>query len=511
MKLPRESGILLHPTSLPGGQGIGDLGDPSLRFVDKLREIGQHIWQVLPVGPTGYGDSPYQSESTFAGNPLLISVDCLVDLGLLGAAELDGVSVAATDRVDFGAVISVKFQLLGLVTSRFSDRAGPELKAQFDEFCDRHNRVWLDDYAMYVALKTAHGNQPWYRWDSDLVRRDAAALRRAHADLANEIDSVRVIQFLFDLQWHELRRRCESQAVRLVGDVPIYIAHDSADAWAEQALLELDDDGLPTSVSGVPPDYFSATGQRWGNPLYRWNRMAETGYAWWKKRMLRMTELFDLVRVDHFRGFESYWQIPADEPTAVAGRWVPGPGEQFFRELISDLGELPIIAEDLGVITPEVEALRDRFDFPGMRVLQFAFGNDPMAESYRPENYIENCVCYTGTHDNDTTVGWFRSAEGEGTTRKTAEIEAERRTVLDFLGTDGQEIHWDLIGAALDSKANSVIFPMQDLLGLGSEARMNTPGTATGNWCWRFRWPDLTDEAVGRLRHLAESAGRIHR
>jgi 4-alpha-glucanotransferase len=503
----RESGILLHPTSLPGGYGIGEIGPQAVAFADGLREMGQGVWQVLPLGPTSYGDSPYQSLSTFAGNPLLISFDLLQADGLLTRSRLSRFPRFDPGRVDYGKVIPARSAMLDTVCRGFARKASPEMKARYQAFCHAHE-TWLEDYALFVALKHAHGGRPWTEWDADLAAREPSALRRAGRRLRTAVRNARIRQFLFFDQWHRLVSHCRAIGVRLMGDLPIFVAHDSADVWAHRELFFLDKAGFPTVVAGVPPDYFSATGQRWGNPLYDWPVHAGTGFSWWIERMRRTFDLVDIVRIDHFRGFQAYWEIPGDEPTAVRGRWVEAPGESFFQALLRALGDLPIVAEDLGLITPPVEALRDRFGFPGMQVLQFAFGPDGPSEANHPERFRANCVCYTGTHDNDTTRGWFWGDDGQDSTRSREEIERERRSILDYLGTDGSEIHWDFIGLAMRSPANLVMAPLQDVLGLDSRGRMNVPGRPDGNWGWRYRHGDLSREIRDRMRALTADAGR---
>lgn len=509
MEFPRESGILLHPTSLPGPYGMGDLGPEAYRFADALVEMGQHLWQILPHGVTGYGDSPYQSFSTFAGNPLWISFDLLIQDGLLMPAHLANFPKLPDDHVDYGAVIPARREILASVCRTFDRRASTEHKHAFHEFCD-NNATWLEDFALFMALKEAHNLEPWTTWEPELVRREPEALKHARQKHRTAIRNAKIQQYLFDHQWKHLRAYCRQRNIRIVGDIPIFVAHDSADAWANPELFYLRADGKPEIVAGVPPDYFSATGQLWGNPLYRWNVHRDTGYAWWIARMKKIFEMVDIVRIDHFRGFEAYWEIPGDATTAINGRWVKGPEGDLFFHLNQALGEVPVIAEDLGIITPPVEHLRDSFNFPGMRVLQFAFGNDDKADAYRPESYPRNCVVYTGTHDNDTTWGWFHSQAGVGSTRSQEDIDKERRAILEYLHSDGHEIHWDLIGLALRSNANTAVVPLQDLLGLGSEARMNTPGTSSGNWRWRFSWNQLTPEIRRRMHDIAQHAGRIH-
>ena len=507
MNFPRESGILLHPTSLPGPYGIGEIGPQAYTFADTLKEMGQRLWQILPVGPTSYGDSPYQCLSTFAGNPLWISFDLLMQDGLLLKEDLTDYPAFSDDRVDFGPVILARMDVLDTVCRHFADRASLQTQQACEAFC-RKNSGWLDDFALFFAIKTAHELRPWPTWDPELATREPRALSRAREEHAEAIRHVQVMQYLFDDHWTRLRSYCHKLHINLIGDIPIFVAHDSADAWAHQDLFFLDTKGHPTVIAGVPPDYFSSTGQRWGNPLYRWDRHAETGYAWWVERLRKTFELVDIVRIDHFRGFEKYWEIDADEPTAVNGKWVDGPKEALFDELLKQLGRLPIIAEDLGVITPEVDALRDKYHFPGMRILQFAFGDDDKAEEFRPESYPPNCVVYTGTHDNDTTVGWFNSEPGQDSTRTREQIEQERQSILEYLGTDGHEIHWDLIHLGITSKANTFVAPLQDLMGLDSAARMNVPGREGGNWTWRFSWNQLTPDIKKHLKKLTRHAKR---
>ncbi len=503
----RRSGILLHPTSLPGPYGMGEIGVEAEAFADVLAEMEQQVWQMLPVGPTGFADSPYQSLSTFAGNAMLLCFRRLAAAGLVPPRRLESFAAADDRQVDYGWVIPARQAVLQSVCREFGRRADTALRAGFDAFCERH-RGWLDDYALFVAIKEDQDNRPWVQWPAPLARREPGALREAAERLQGAMTAARIRQYLFEVQWRELREACAARGILVMGDVPIFVAHDSADVWAHPRLFDLAYDGRLQSQAGVPPDYFSATGQLWGNPLYLWERHREGNYAWWVARMRRAFELFDMVRIDHFRGFEAYWEVPGAARTAAGGRWVKGPGAELFEALRRELGPLPVVAEDLGVITPAVEALRDGCGFPGMCILQFGFGKDPKADEYRPDHVPENVVVYTGTHDNDTTVGWFHSQPGAGSTRTAADIEAERLKVCKLLRTDGREIHWDMIRAALESHARLAMVPLQDVLGLGSEARMNTPGTAAGNWRWRFRWEDLTPAMRHRLRELTAEAGR---
>ena len=506
MNFPRSSGILLHPTSLPGPNGIGELGPEAYRFADFLRDSGQRIWQVLPLGPTGYGDSPYQCFSAFAGNPLLISLDVLVERGYLNLHDIDERPNFPTDNVDFGAVIAWKLPLLRKAFQAFARNQVAEHDA-FDAFCSKHS-AWLEEFALFMALKQAHNNVMWTQWDRELALREPAAIERARSELRDEIECAKFIQFEFDRQWHDLKAHCAQNDIRILGDMPIYVALDSADVWADPGLFELDENGNPKVVAGVPPDYFSATGQLWGNPIYRWPAHAASGYAWWIARFRRGLNVLDMIRLDHFRGFEAYYEIPAGDSTAVRGKWVKGPGAPLFTALEGALGNLPIAAENLGVITPEVEALREKFGFPGMAILQFAFGHDPQAPQFKPHNYPHHLVAYTGTHDNDTVVGWWNSKAGAGSVRSLADVEKETAYARRYLSTDGTDINWVMIRALMSSVADTALFPMQDVLGVGSEGRMNLPGSSSGNWRWRFRAESLTPAVSERLRELAETYER---
>lgn len=485
----------MHPTSLPSPFGIGDFGDEARAFIDFLHEAGQTLWQVLPLTPTGYGDSPYQSISAFAGNPLLIDPRALVADGLLAANDLAS-SFAEVDRINFESARSTKSALLDKAFESIRDRDLPSIGSEFDEFCTR-SAWWLDDYALFNAAKGAQGNREWTAWDRGLAFRNPQALTRVRVELANEIRKQKFFQFLFFRQWRALRDYARDRRVKIIGDLPIFVAHDSADVWANRELFQLENEGKPTVVAGVPPDYFSETGQLWGNPLYDWTRLRATEFKWWIDRVRWSLELFDYLRIDHFRGFVACWEIPAGDPTAENGRWVEAPGRELFTTLKQRLGELPVIAENLGVITPEVERLREEFGFPGMRVLQFAFGGEATNE-HLPHNHTRDSVVYTGTHDNDTTVGWFRSAG-----------EQERDHCLQYLAIDGNEINWQMIRATMSSVASMAIVPMQDVLGLGNEARMNLPATEHGNWVWRMKPDALNHEMIRRLREMTETYGRL--
>ncbi|HEY8461476.1 MAG TPA: 4-alpha-glucanotransferase [Blastocatellia bacterium] len=509
MNFPRASGILLHPTSLPGRFGIGDLGAAAYEFVNFLEETGQGLWQILPLGPTGYGDSPYSCLSAFAGNPLFISLETLLADGLLDQSDLDNAPEFSPSSVDYGRVIEFKSAMLKKAHAKFLDNASDQAKDEYLAFVEQSN-WWLEDYATYRAIKNAHGGQEWTRWEPYLRDRENNAMHFFRENHAVEISAQKFYQYLFFKQWLSLARYANAHGVKIIGDAPIFVAHDSADVWANRHLFHLNDEGFPTLVAGVPPDYFSETGQLWGNPIYRWDVMKESGYVWWIERLRHALSMVDILRLDHFRGFEKYWAVPAGEKTAVNGRWEEGPGADFFNQVkrAFDGGDLPIIAEDLGYITPEVIALRDQFNFPGMQVLQFAFGCDPQADAYKPYSYVRNSVVYTGTHDNDTTIGWF-FGEGAGmSTRSPEEVTGERALALKYMGVDGHEINWDFIRLALSSVANMAIIPLQDVLGLGSEARMNVPARESGNWSWRYVADQLTPEIRSRLAEMAEIYGR---
>ena len=484
MSFPRSAGILLHPTSLPGPNGIGEIGPEAHRFLDFLADAGMKIWQMLPLGPTGYGDSPYQCFSAFAGNPLLVH--------LPGSK---GVFPAHT--VDFAHVIPHKQEMLQQAMAKFvpDDR--------YHAFVELHAE-WLADYALFMALKKAHGGVSWTEWDVGAARRDPVALEGWRTRLSASVELFQKEQYFFFTQFHALKKACTDRGIHLMGDLPIYVAHDSADVWSNRSLFQLDAAGHPIVQAGVPPDYFSATGQLWGNPIYDWDALRAQGYDWWIRRMRAAFELFDLVRIDHFRGFEAYWEVPGTDTTAVNGTWVKGPGEELFTAIAAALGPLPIVAENLGLITPEVEALRERLGFPGMSILQFAFGGDGQANDFQPHNFPRDRVVYTGTHDNDTTLGWWNST-GEGdSTRDAAEVAREKDYAMRYLAADGSEMNWTLMRTALASVASTVLFPLQDVLGLGSETRMNFPGRQAGNWGFRFSWDQLTPDITRRLRALVD-------
>jgi 4-alpha-glucanotransferase len=486
---------LLHPTSLPGRYGIGDLGDQALRFVDYLVDAGQSLWQILPLGPTGYGDSPYQCFSALAGNPLLISPDRLVEEGLLTSADVRDAPNFPADRVDYGPVIKYKHKLLSRAMERFRSNTRHPHRATFEEFCAEES-AWLDDFALFMAVKQIHDGVMWSRWAADIAQREPEAMARYRYKLKDEIEHHKFLQFLFFQQWLEVRRYANAHGIRIVGDVPIFVAYDSADVWVHRDLFFIDAEGELTVVAGVPPDLFTDTGQLWGNPLYRWDVLARQHYAWWIERFRAILTQVDIVRIDHFIGFTRYWEVPADEETAQNGRWMPGPGAALFHAVEAALGKLPIMAEDLGAITPQVIALREKFEFPGMRVLQFGFDSGP-SNPFLPHNFTPNCVAYTGTHDNDTSAGWFTSAPRD-----------QRSFAQRYLGRSGKDFAWDLIRMGMRSVADTLIIPLQDVMSLGSKARMNYPGRPSGNWGWRFTPEMLRAEYAQSLRDMVEVYGR---
>jgi 4-alpha-glucanotransferase len=493
-KPARSAGILLHPTSLPGPYGIGDLGPAAHAWVDALVRARQSWWQVLPLGPTGYGDSPYQCFSAFAGNPYLLSPEVLQADGLLKREEVTAGSFPG-GQVDYGPVIRFKVRLLTRAWENFNAGAATALRAPYEQFC-REAAPWLDDFALFMAIKDAQGGRSWLEWPAELILRKAAALNRARRELADAVGQHKFRQFLFFRQWSALKNHANSQGIRLIGDLPIFISSDSADVWANPRLFLLDRQRRPKVVAGVPPDYFSATGQLWGNPLYDWGAVQETGCAWWVDRLRSTLGQVDLVRLDHFRGFEAYWEIPAGNPTAEIGRWIPGPGADLFKVLRRALGRLPLIAEDLGVITPPVEALRRQFHLPGMVILQFGFGGAFEAR-FLPHNHERHSVVYTGTHDNDTTRGWYEHL-----------TDRERAFLKRYVPHVADDVVWELIRVAWASVADHALAPLQDVLNLGTEARMNRPGRAGGNWRWRFSAEMLTDAVLDRLADLTEVYGR---
>jgi 4-alpha-glucanotransferase len=501
--------VLLHPTSLSGGYGIGDLGPGAFEFIDLLASGRQRLWQVLPLGPTGYGDSPYQCFSAFAGNPLLISPERLIEDGLLTPSEAGDPIAFPSGAVDFPAVIAHRQAIWPPVLDRFDAAGRGALRDRFDRFC-RTQAHWLNDFAVFMAVKAAHAQRPWPDWDPDIARHTPSAVAQWTARCERDIRLQKLTQFLFFEQWQRVREACRARSIAIMGDLPIFVAHDSADVWARRELFRLDEDGQPTVLTGVPPDYFSADGQLWGNPHYRWDVLKDSGYAWWVERFRAVLGLVDRVRIDHFRGFVASWEVPAGATTAVRGEWVAGPGASLFQVVRTALGldSLPFVAENLGVITPDVEALRERFGLPGMAILQFAFGNDPQAPAFKPHNYVRNLVAYTGTHDNDTTIGWWTGDIGHST-RSADAIQDERAHARRYLNLGGSDAQWEFIRAVMASVADTAIVPAQDLLGLGSTARFNRPGTGSGNWRWRLTPGQLTSELMRRLGVMADTYDRV--
>jgi 4-alpha-glucanotransferase len=501
MSFPRAAGILLHPTSLPSGGGIGDFGPAAYQFADSLASARQSLWQVLPLGPLGYGNSPYSSISAFAGNPLLISLERLVEHGWIDAGKTSGLTSATSldsCSVEYDQVFATKMPLLFEAGRNFITSTSDDARQRFERFSSE-NAWWLDEFVLFDALRAQHKLASWNEWPAELAHREPAALERARKDLAIDLKIRRALQFAFYEQWQALRRYCAERSIRIVGDVAIFVNYDSADVWMHRELFRLNENLEPDVVSGVPPDFFSKNGQRWGNPLYRWDVMKAEGYEWWVQRLRWATRNGDYIRLDHFRGFDQFWEIPADDPTAINGRWVDGPRDDLFHKLREALGGLPFFAEDLGYITPEVHALRERLQMPGMAVLQFGFG-DEGAHMYLPHR-AGGKVIYTGTHDNDTTVGWYNSGAAEH----------ERRNAEAYFGRGDDGIHWAFIRAAQTSAAEFALIPMQDVLGLGSEARMNTPSVHGGNWKWRFAPGQFTAELAAKLAHLAEVTDRLPR
>ena len=492
----RASGILLHPTSLPGLFGIGDLGEGAHAFLKWLQEAGQSIWQMLPLVPAGPSHSPYDGASAFAGNPLLISPHDLVEHGFLHPTDLERVPVFDDRRVDYGGVGAWKAGLLRTAWHRFQEGATTRQRDELEEWVHRPEQdSWLDDWALFISLKARFDGKPWSDWPADLRSREPDSLSAARQELEDEIGYRCFVQYLFTIQWSRLKEAAARRQIELLGDMPFYVAHDSADVWARRHLFKVTADGQPICVAGVPPDYFSETGQRWGNPVFSWDQHQEDGYRWWTQRVGHSLRLYDRVRIDHFRAFAAYWEIDAQQPTATHGHWAPGPGADLFAKLRTNLGSLPLVAEDLGHITPDVRELRQRLGLPGMKVVQFGF--DAHDSEHLPHNFDRDIVAYTGTHDNDTAVGWL------------GKLDADRRqAVLDYIGGDGSESHWDLIRCTLNSHADRAILPIQDVLGLDSRHRMNTPGSSQGNWEWRLQ-PGAADTPTAlRLRRLTTLSGR---
>ncbi|HZW40228.1 MAG TPA: 4-alpha-glucanotransferase [Ignavibacteriaceae bacterium] len=491
MRFQRTAGILLHPTSLPGKFGIGDLGNEAYNFINFLAASGQKLWQVFPLGPTGYGDSPYQCFSAFAGNPNLVSPEKLKEDNLLSDEDVNNVPQFDPQHIDYGTIIDYKKSILHKAYDNFK-KTTPHLS--YVKFCD-NNADWLDDYSLFMAAKEHFGGGIWTNWDKDLIHREKSAMKKWQEKLSDEIGYHKFVQHEFFKQWRNVKYYANTKGIKIIGDMPIFIAYDSADLWANKELFTVDKDGKLEFVAGVPPDYFSATGQLWGNPLFKWKAMEKDDFLWWRRRIKNVEQLFDMIRIDHFRGFDAFWEIPANSKTAITGRWVKAPGHKFFTTLKKHMGELPIIAEDLGVITKSVRKLRDDFDFPGMKILQFAFGTK-METKFLPHNIVPNSIVMTGSHDNDTTRAYYEKAKSQDN-----DIYAHTQRYLNYYGDD---IVFELIRAAYRSVADLVVIPMQDLLNLGEEARMNYPGKLGGNWAWRFTWNQVPNELARRLNDLAK-------
>ena len=493
----RSSGILFHPTSLPGKYGIGTLGKEAYAFIDFLKKSKQKLWQIFPLGPTGYGDSPYQSFSSFAGNPYLIDFDLLIEAHLLSEEDLKDIFFGDNEEyIDYGAIYNQKYPLLRKAYENFKSSDNSEMKGSLENF-KRENSSWLNDYSLYISLKNHFNGLPWNEWAQDIKNREDGAMHHYRSELADDIEYHNFIQFLFFKQWGDVKRYANENGIKIIGDIPIFVAADSSDAWANPEIFLFDEERKPVKVAGVPPDYFSATGQLWGNPLYNWEKLKETNYSWWVERVRANLSTCDIIRIDHFRGFEAYWAVPYGDDTAINGQWEPGPGIDLFNAIKSQLGELPIIAEDLGLMTQGVIDLREATGFPGMKILGFAFDSGE-ENDYLPHTYTKNCVVYTGTHDNDTLVGWFQKAKEE-----------DRQFARDYLNSrSDDEIHWDAIRGAWSSVACMAISPVQDFLGLGSEARINTPGVASGNWQWRLKQGVLTNELAERIAKLTKIYSR---
>ncbi len=496
MRFPRSCGTLVHPTSFPSKYGMGDLGHEAYEFINFLEETGQTIWQVLPLSPTGYGNSPYASYSAFAGNPYLISPDKLEEKGYLSADDLSSAMLPVTTEADYEASYDKKDLLYKKAFESFNNAASKADQKKLEEFKKR-NSYWLDDYTLFMACSISNDRKPWNKWEKNLAQRKPAAVKKAAKSFSDEIEYQTWLQFEFFEQWNTLKDYANSKNIRVVGDIPIFVDHNSADVWSHPEFFAVDKQGNRKLVAGVPPDYFSETGQLWGNPLYKWSAIEKDGFSWWLERFKQMFDLFDAIRVDHFRGFDEYWEVKASEETAINGEWVKAPGVALFTTIKEKLGSLPIIAEDLGLMTQGVEDLRDQFNFPGMKILQFAFDSDS-TNSFLPHNYPQNCVTYTGTHDNDTTIGWYTSAP-----------DVEQHRAREYTRSDGREIQWELIRLGMFSVADQAIFPLQDFMNLQSEHRMNTPGTVGGNWMWRYTPDMLQNVDKQRIRKMAEMSNRL--
>ena len=496
MRFPRSSGTLVHPTSFPSSYGMGDLGHEAYEFINFLEETGQTIWQVLPLSPTGYGNSPYASYSAFAGNPYLISPDKLEEKGYVTAKDLSDATLPITVEADYESSYKKKDKLYKKAFKTFCSSQSKEDLKKLKDF-KKHNSYWLEDYTLFMACSISNNSEPWNTWDKSLAQRKSGALKKAKKTFADEIEYQTWLQFEFFEQWKTLKNYANSKSIRVVGDIPIFVDHNSADVWSHPEFFAVYKQGNRELVAGVPPDYFSETGQLWGNPLYKWDAIQKDGFSWWLERFKQMFGLFDAIRVDHFRGFDEYWEVKASEETAINGEWVKAPGVELFTTIKKKLGSLPIIAEDLGLMTQGVEDLRDQFNFPGMKILQFAFDSDS-TNSFLPHNYPQNCVTYTGTHDNDTTIGWYNSAP---------DVEQHRARV--YTRSDGQEIQWELIRLGMFSVADQAIFPLQDFMNLDTTHRMNMPGTVGDNWKWRFTPNMLENVDKQRIKKMVKMSNRL--
>ncbi len=504
---PRESGILLHITSLPGPYGIGEIGKEAIRFIDMLSEMNQSLWQILPTGDTGSCNSPYTTVSAFANNPLLISIDTLIGDGYLKQEDLNGFKQYSSQKVEYKKIISDRKKILDIACKNFSENESERNKQHFESYC-LENEYWLNSYTLFQTLKQIHQNKNWTEWGIKYSgnEKEFEEIRNKNQTF---IQKLKIQQFLFFDQWYRIKKYANEKGIRIVGDIPIYISHDSADVWANPKLFKLDENGIMKFQSGCPPDFFLKDGQVWGHPIYDWNVHKKTDYKWWIDRLKYLFTLVDIVRIDHFNGFAKYWEIPMKASNGVKAKWVKGPGEKLLTSVRKKLGNQPIIAEDLGDAASDAKIIREKFDIPGMKVLQMAFGEDEKLKGSIPELEIENIVVYTGTHDNDTTIGWFQTKPGKGNIQTVDEIAHERNNALELLGTDGSQINWDLISLAMQSKSNTVIIPLQDILGLDEKARMNTPGTVEGNWEWRFKKNQLTKEIIQRMKTLTEDCNRL--
>ena len=496
MRFPRSSGTLVHPTSFPSKYGMGDLGHEAYTFINFLEETGQTIWQVLPLSPTGYGNSPYASYSAFAGNPYLISPDKLQEKGYVTAEDLSDAVLPIKTEADYEASYEKKDKLYKKAFKNFRESSTKADEKRLKEFKKR-NKYWLEDYTLFIACSISNDREPWNMWSKEMAQRKPSALKKARKKFADEMEYQAWLQFEFYEQWTTLKDYANSKNIRIVGDIPIFVDHNSADVWSHPEFFAVDKQGNRELVAGVPPDYFSETGQLWGNPLYKWDAIKKDGFSWWLERFKQMFDLFDAIRVDHFRGFDEYWEVKASEDTAINGEWVEAPGVELFTTIKEKLGSLPIIAEDLGLMTQGVEDLRDQFDFPGMKILQFAFDSDE-TNSFLPHNYPQNCVTYTGTHDNDTTIGWYKSAP-----------DIEQHRAREYTRSDGSQIQWELIRLGMFSVADQAIFPLQDFMNLETSHRMNTPGTVGNNWLWRYTPEMLQSVDTHRIRKMAEMSNRL--